>query len=96
MDASFQAGADILVERPVLPTVAEGHGHPPTLRLREMLQAVRVSGGQTVAVTEDAIVAAVRKLAAMGLYAEPTSATAAAALDMLAAPSRRPNARSCC
>ena len=50
-----------------------------------MLQAVRVSGGQTVAVTEDAIVAAVRKLAAMGLYAEPTSATAAAALDMLAA-----------
>ena len=58
-----------------------------------MLQAVRVSGGQTVAVTEDAIVAAVRKLAAMGLYAEPTSATAAAALDMLAARAHRATER---
>ena len=98
VDASFQAGADTLVERPVLPTVAEGTAIRQPLRLREMLQAVRASGGQTVAVPEDAIVAAVRKLAAMGLYAEPTSATAAAALDMLAAraPSRRPNARSCC
>ena len=85
VDASFQAGADTLVERPVLPTVAEGTAIRQPLRLREMLQAVRASGGQTVAVPEDAIVAAVRKLAAMGLYAEPTSATAAAALDMLAA-----------
>ena len=33
------------------------------------------------AVTEDRIAAAVRKLAARGLYAEPTSAVAAAALD---------------
>ncbi|MNN98621.1 threonine synthase [compost metagenome] len=53
------------------------------MRLREVLQAVRVSGGQTVAVPEADIVAAVRKLAASGLYAEPTSATAAAALHAL-------------
>ncbi|MCH6111198.1 pyridoxal-phosphate dependent enzyme, partial [Salmonella enterica] len=53
--------------------------------LREVLQAIRASGGQTVAVPEADIIAAVRKLAAMGLYAEPTSATAAAALDRLRA-----------
>ena len=41
VDASFQAGADTLVERPVLPTVAEGTAIRQPLRLREMLQAVR-------------------------------------------------------
>ncbi|WZB72719.1 pyridoxal-phosphate dependent enzyme [Achromobacter xylosoxidans] len=91
-------GRGHLVERPVLPTVAEGTAIRQPLRLREMLQAVRASGGQTVAVPEDAIVAAVRKLAAMGLYAEPTSATPPPRSTCWprAAPSRRPNARSCC
>ena len=84
VDASFQAGADTLVERPVLPTVAEGTAIRQPCACAKCCRPC-ASGGQTVAVPEDAIVAAVRKLAAMGLYAEPTSATAAAALDMLAA-----------
>jgi len=85
VDASFQAGADGPVPREVLPTVAEGTSIKHPVRLREVLQAVRASGGQTVAVPEEDIVAAVKKLAACGLYAEPTSATAAAALDTLQA-----------
>ncbi|MBB1623720.1 pyridoxal-phosphate dependent enzyme [Achromobacter sp. UMC71] len=85
VDASFQAGVDTLVPREALPTVAEGTAIKRPVRLREVLQAIRASGGQTVAVPEADIIAAVRKLAAMGLYAEPTSATAAAALDVLQA-----------
>lgn len=85
LDASFQAGMEELVSREVLPTVAEGTAIRHPVRLREVLQAVRASGGQTVAVPEADIVAAVSKLAASGLYAEPTSATAAAALDALQA-----------
>ncbi|WP_373824655.1 threonine synthase, partial [Achromobacter insuavis] len=72
VDASFQAGVDTLVARDVLPTVAEGTAIRQPVRLREVLQAIRASGGQTVAVPEADIIAAVRKLAAMGLYAEPT------------------------
>ncbi|WP_238891658.1 threonine synthase [Achromobacter insuavis] len=85
VDASFHAGVDTLVPRDVLPTVAEGTAIRRPVRLREVLQAIRASGGQTVAVPEADIVAAVRRLAQMGLYAEPTSATAAAALDRLRA-----------
>lgn len=85
VDASFQAGQDEAVPRQMLPTVAEGTAIKHPVRLREVLQAVRASGGQTVAVPEADIVAAVKRLALSGLYAEPTSATAAAALDVLQA-----------
>lgn len=85
VDASFQAGEDGPVPRDVLPTIAEGTAIRHPVRLREVLRAVRVSGGQTVAVPEADIVGAVKRLAACGLYAEPTSATAAAALDTLLA-----------
>jgi len=85
VDASFQAGVDSAVPREVLPTVAEGTAIKHPVRLREVLQAVRASGGQTVAVPEADIVAAVKRLALSGLYAEPTSATAAAALQVLEA-----------
>jgi threonine synthase len=47
------------------------------------LAAIRRSGGGTIAIPEDQIAAAVRRLAAIGLYVEPTSATAAAALEPL-------------
>ncbi|CAB3654405.1 pyridoxal-5'-phosphate-dependent protein subunit beta [Achromobacter marplatensis] len=85
VDASFHAGVDSAVPREALPTVAEGTAIKHPVRLREVLQAVRASGGQTVAVPEADIVAAVKRLALSGLYAEPTSATAAAALQVLEA-----------
>ncbi|MFI0819081.1 pyridoxal-phosphate dependent enzyme [Streptomyces sp. NPDC021098] len=67
------------------PTVAEGTAIREPVRLPEVVSAVRRSGGDMAAVPEDAIVAAVRRLAATGLYAEPTSATAAAAIDVFRA-----------
>ncbi|SCX54174.1 pyridoxal-phosphate dependent enzyme [Variovorax sp. EL159] len=84
IDASFIAGVDTLVERAVKPTIAEGTAIKRPVRLREILQALRETNGRTVALTEEQIAAAVRRLAATGLYAEPTSATAAAAIEVLA------------
>lgn len=49
--------------------------HPPW--------SIKGDGG-TIALTEDEIVAALRRLARQGLFAEPTSASGAAALDRLA------------
>ncbi|HEV8411430.1 MAG TPA: pyridoxal-phosphate dependent enzyme [Gemmatimonadaceae bacterium] len=83
VDASFKAGVDTPVPREVRPTIAEGTAIKRPIRLREVLSAIRRSGGGTIAIPEDQIAAAVRRLAAMGLYAEPTSATAAAALEPL-------------
>lgn len=83
IDASFTAGSDGPVERIVKPTIAEGTAIKRPIRLPELLKAIHESGGGTVALTEEQIAAAVRRLAATGLYAEPTSATAAAALEVL-------------
>ncbi|ALM84555.1 pyridoxal-phosphate dependent enzyme [Bordetella sp. N] len=85
IDASFVAGVDTLTDRPTAPTIAEGTAIKRPVRLKENLQALRQSDGGTVALTEDQIRAAVRAMAAMGLYAEPTSASAAAAIDVLLA-----------
>jgi threonine synthase len=83
LDASFQAGVDTPVPRAVDKTIAEGTAIAHPLRLREMIQALRETGGETVAVTEDEIVAALKRLARIGLFVEPTSAGAAAALTKL-------------
>jgi threonine synthase len=83
IDASFQAGVDTPVPRDVHKTIAEGTAIKHPLRLREIIGALRESGGGTIALTEAEIVAALRRLARQGLFAEPTSASAAAALDKL-------------
>ena len=55
-------------------------------RLKEVLAAIRRSGGGTVTVSEAEIATATLELPrSTGLYAEPTSAGAAAALAKLAA-----------
>jgi threonine synthase len=83
VDASFKAGVDTPVPRPVNKTIAEGTAIAHPLRLREMIHALRETGGETVAVSEQEIVAALKRLARLGLFAEPTSAGAAAALAKL-------------
>lgn len=85
IDASFKAGSDGPVERAVKPTIAEGTAIKRPIRLPELLKAIRESGGGTLALAEAQIAAAVRRLAGMGLYAEPTSSSAAAALELLQA-----------
>lgn len=83
IDASFKAGVDTPVAREVRKTIAEGTAIKHPMRLREIVGALRESGGGTVALTENEIVAALRRLARQGLFTEPTSASAAAALDKL-------------
>jgi threonine synthase len=82
--ASFAAGVDTPVAREVRPTLAEGASIRAPLRLAEMIAALRESGGEAVAVTEEEIVAALRRLVARGLYVEPTCALAEAARVKLA------------
>src|SRR5262245_57876207 len=78
--ASFMAGADDFMPVETRPTIAEGTSIARPVRTGAVLAAIRRSGGATVVVTEDEIIAAMTDLARVGLYAEPTSATAAAAL----------------
>ena len=81
--AAFIAGSDVMVDSPVLPTIAEGTAIAQPLRLLEVLGALRETGGGAVLLSEAEIAAATLDLAAMGIYAEPTSAQSAAALAKL-------------
>jgi threonine synthase len=80
---AFATGADEAQDGDWQPTIAEGTSIARPVRDREVLHAVRESGGTIVAVPEDAIAPAVRTLASHGLYAEPTSAIVVAALQHL-------------
>lgn len=81
--AAFKAGTNALVSTPISATIAEGIASSQPTRVREVLGAVRDSGGTIAAVSEEEIVAALGALARMGLYVEPTSAAAAAGLTQL-------------
>ena len=83
LHASFMAGSDDLVPVEVRPTIAEGAAIASPVRAREVLAAIRRSGGATVAVSETEIEKALLELGRIGLYAEPTSALAAAAFTQL-------------
>lgn len=83
IDASFEAGVDTPVPREVHTTIAEGTSIKNPLRLREIITALRESDGATIALSEEEIVAALKRLARQGLFVEPTCASAAAALDKL-------------
>lgn len=82
--AAFRAGAEAEVPVDTAPTIAEGTAIRHPVRLPEVLRAVRASGGDFAAIPEPAIEEAVRGLARKGLYAEPTSAGAAAAVTAFA------------
>ncbi len=81
--AAWAAGGDSAVAVAVRPTIAEGIASSQPTRLIEVLRAVRRTQGSIAAVSEEAIVVALRTLARMGLYVEPTSAAAAAGLTQL-------------
>jgi threonine synthase len=76
--ASFHGETDV----EFAPTIAEGTAIREPIRLPEVVDAIRRSDGDTAAIPEADIATAVRRLAGIGLYAEPTSATAAAAIDV--------------
>ena len=61
-------------------TIAEGIAIAEPLRSRQILQTIRSSGGYTIIVSEDEIKTALVDMARQGLYIEPTSAVAPAAV----------------
>ena len=69
--------------QPVQATIADGIAVSKPPRLRQMLDAVRVSNGAAVAVTEMEIESARQTIAQRGLYVEPTAAVPLAALRRL-------------
>ena len=81
---AFNAGADEIDEIiPVGKSLAEGLAIVKPVRGRRILQALRESGGAGLSVSEADIRKAYYDLARRGLFAEPSSATAAAALPQV-------------
>jgi threonine synthase len=78
---AFASGLDYVpgVE-PVTPSLAEGLAINRPVRGKRLLGAIKDTGGTCISVTDEEILAAQRFLARNGLFVEPTSATALAAL----------------
>jgi threonine synthase len=80
---AWEAGAADYVSFEPSPTVADGIATVKPVRTAEVLAALRRSGGGAVAVPEADIAPSVAGLGRMGLFAEPTAATAAAGFAQL-------------
>jgi len=81
--AAWAAGGDRLVPFTTAPTIADGIATPKPVRVAEVLRALRRSKGGVVAVPEEDIAPALVALGRLGLFVEPTAATAGAALTRL-------------
>ncbi|WHM41242.1 pyridoxal-phosphate dependent enzyme [Streptomyces sp. BPTC-684] len=77
---AFRAGADDPADAEAADTLAEGIAIPRPPRGRQILRAVRESGGTFLTVTEDQIRAAQRDLAGRGLFVESTGVACWAAV----------------
>ncbi len=77
---AFAAGAADAEPVPAAPTLAEGIAIPAPPRARQILRAVRESGGAFRTVTDAQLRAAQRDLARRGLFVEPTAAACWAAV----------------
>jgi len=64
---------------PPSPTAAEGIAVGTPMRIEEMVEAVRESGGDFITVEDEEVLFAKDELAKMGIYCEPTSGVAVAA-----------------
>lgn len=81
--AAWAAGAPGYVSFPARPTVADGIATMKPVRPEAVLAALRRSQGGVVAVPEAEIAPALAGLGHLGVFVEPTAATAAAALTRL-------------
>lgn len=82
-DALTKGLDDIPEATPTLKSIAEGLAIVRPVRARRLLQALRESEGGAVTVTEEEIMHAYRQLALRGIFAEPSSAVAAAAVPKI-------------
>ena len=76
---AFEAGSTDVARMRAEPTVAEGIAVAQPPRARAVLAALRDSGGRTIVVDDQEILAATRLLFERGVFAEATSAAAVAA-----------------
>ena len=81
--AAWAAGAEGYVPFTPGVTAADGIATVKPVRTAEVLRALRRSRGGVVAVPEAEIAPALRALGRLGLFVEPTAATAGAALSLL-------------
>jgi threonine synthase len=81
---ALAAGRDHVEPRAWEPTLAEGTAIARPVRDREVLAAIRDTGGHAVAVEEADLRAATRMLASTGLYVEPTCGQVVPALEHFA------------
>ncbi len=81
--AAWNAGIDGLVPFTAGATIADGIATIRPVRPAAVLRALRRSKGEVVTVSEDEIAASTRALGKLGLFVEPTAATAGAALTRL-------------
>lgn len=80
---AFEVGANDVSPFEKLPTLAEGIASARPIRARQVLAAIRASGGAAIAVPESNLLPSVKQLARLGFFVEPTSAVVAAALPAL-------------
>ena len=81
--AAWAAGADDYVPFTPVTTAADGIATVRPVRTAEVLAALRRSKGGVVAVPEAEIAPALRALGCLGLFVEPTAATAGAGVSRL-------------
>jgi len=81
--AAWREGGDVLVPFTTAATVADGIAAQRPVRVAEVLRALRRSRGGVVAVAEEEIAPALAALGRLGLFVEPTAATAGVALTRL-------------
>src|SRR5277367_5254563 len=81
--AAWAADAAGFVPFTALPTIADGIATMRPVRTAEVLRALRRSKGGVAAVAEAEIAPALAALGRLGLFVEPTAATAGAALTQL-------------
>jgi len=81
--AAWAADADGLVPFASRPTIADGIATLRPVRAAQVLRALRRSQGGVAAVAEAEIMPALAALGRLGLFVEPTAATAGAALTQL-------------
>src|SRR6516164_1284834 len=81
--ATWAAGGNQFVPFTMAPTAADGIATSKPVRVAEVLRALRRSKGSVVAVAEQEILPVLAALGRLGLFVEPTAATAGAALTRL-------------
>ncbi len=81
---AFERGEPDATEAEPGKTIAEGIASRKPVHSAEVLRGVRETGGAVVAVSEQEIKSARETIARKGIFVEPTSATAVAALEKIA------------